>query len=167
MTMVRPRGRVRELTGFKVLLMLLAFFGTIAAMNAVMVHYAVSTFGGVETENAYTAGLHYQAAIEDAARQRQLGWNVTTEVKPLADGGTELKLRPVDASGRALAGIEVAATLRHLADRRLDESLVFVETAPGLYVASAMADRGLRELAIELRRDGEIQFRSLNRLVLH
>lgn len=162
----RTSGRVRELTGFKVLLMLLAFFGTIGTVNAVMVHYAVSTFGGVETENAYTAGLHYQAAIDGAARQGRLGWNVATELKPLADGGTELKLRPVDAAGKAVTGLDVGATLRHMADSRLDEPLVFIETAPGLYVATANAGRGLRELDIELRRNGDTLFRSLNRLVL-
>lgn len=165
-TMARGTGRVRELTGFKVLLMLLAFFGTIGAMNAVLVHYAVSTFGGVETENAYSAGVHYQATIEDAARQRRLGWNVATELKLLADGGIELTLRPVDAGSKALAGLGIAATLRHPADRRLDEPLLFIETAPGLYVATATADRGQRELEIELRRDGGTLFRSRNRLVL-
>ena len=36
----------RELTGFKVLMWLLAFFGAVGAINVVLVHYALSTFGG-------------------------------------------------------------------------------------------------------------------------
>ena len=55
-----PR-RPRELTGRAVLLILLAFFGVVIAVNLIMARYAVSTFAGVETESSYKAGLAFTA----------------------------------------------------------------------------------------------------------
>lgn len=156
----------RRLTGSKVLIWLLAFFGTIAAMNGVLVHYAVSTFGGVEVDKGYATGLRYQESIDAAVEQKARGWQVTTELTRHDGDLTEFQLRPVDAQGRALPALEVGATLRHPADRRLDQTLVFVETAPGLYVADAAVAPGLRQLELELRQDDRTLFRSENRLVL-
>ena len=45
-------GRPKEVTGRMVLACLLAFFAVVAGVNALMIRAAVSTFGGVETENA-------------------------------------------------------------------------------------------------------------------
>ena len=49
----------REVTGRMVLVCLVAFFAVVAGVNAVMIRAAVSTFGGVETESAYQAGLAF------------------------------------------------------------------------------------------------------------
>ena len=94
------------------------------------------------------------------------GWQVTTDLVRIGGGGAEFQLRPVDARGHALTALEVGATLRHPADRRLDQALIFVETAPGLYVATQTAPSGLWDLALELRRGGQVAFRSVNRMVL-
>jgi nitrogen fixation protein FixH len=45
----RAPRRPRKLTGRHVLLGLVAFFGVVFAVNAVLVRAAISTFGGVET----------------------------------------------------------------------------------------------------------------------
>jgi nitrogen fixation protein FixH len=156
----------RELTGFKVMMWLLAFFGAVGAINVVLVHYALSTFGGVEVANGYATGLRYQDRIDAAAEQKARGWQVTTDLVRIGGGGAEFQLRPVDARGHALTALEVGATLRHPADRRLDQALIFVETAPGLYVATQTAPSGLWDLALELRRGGQVAFRSVNRMVL-
>ena len=46
-----------RLTGRIVFVCLVLFFATIAAVNAIMIRAATVTFGGVETANAYQAGL--------------------------------------------------------------------------------------------------------------
>jgi nitrogen fixation protein FixH len=159
------RGR-RELTGFAVLLWLLAFFATVAAANATLVHYAVTTFGGVETDNAYAAGLKFQQDIQAAAAQEAAGWRVATELGRLDGAETEIRLHPVDSRGMALGGLGIDGRLQHPTDRRLDEALHFTETTPGLYIARATPAMGQWELVVELSQGGERRFRSENRIRL-
>lgn len=68
MTDVKP---VKELTGRKVLMILLAAFGTIFAVNMTLLYKAVSTFPGLEVKNSYVAS---QTFDDRAAAQRALGW---------------------------------------------------------------------------------------------
>ncbi|HMR34086.1 MAG TPA: FixH family protein [Geminicoccaceae bacterium] len=168
MTTMRDQAAAggREWTGLRVLLWLLGFFGVIMVANGAMVHYALSTFGGVETESAYAAGLRYQADIEAAARQAKLGWQISTEVRDLGEEARELGVRSLDAEGVPLRRLEIEAMLRHPIDSRLDHPLAFTETAPGLYVAEVDAAAGQWELDMALAQDGETRFRSENRLIL-
>ena len=62
-------AKSRELTGRAVLFWLLGFFAVTIGVNAVMVRVATKTFGGVETESSYKAGLVFKQDIEAAAQQ--------------------------------------------------------------------------------------------------
>ena len=46
-----------------VLLALLGFFGTVIAVNVVMMTLAISTMPGMETESPYKAGINYNTEI--------------------------------------------------------------------------------------------------------
>ena len=50
-------ARPRELTGRMVLIWLVAFFAVVAAVNAIMIDAAISTFAGLESDSPYQAGL--------------------------------------------------------------------------------------------------------------
>lgn len=160
------RARPKELTGRTVLIILLAFFATVMTANAMLVHYALSTLGGVDTPNAYKAGLAFESEIQAAARQQATRWQVAEHVERHDDGAIAITLRPLDEAGAALPGLTVAGVLRHPADARRDRPIVFSETSPGLYVASDAAAAGAWTLAVDLSKDGQRQFRSENRLVL-
>lgn len=69
----------KPLTGRKVFLMFLAFFGVIIAVNVTMAVQAISTFPGVEVANSYVASQSFDA---DRAAQERLGWTV----EPSYDG---------------------------------------------------------------------------------
>src|SRR5208337_3330910 len=71
------KSRRRELTGGKVLLWLVAFFGVVFAVNGVLVHAAISTFGGVETLSSYKAGLQFEQEAGLAQRQDAPHWQVS------------------------------------------------------------------------------------------
>ncbi len=77
-TSERPGGF--RVTGRMVLLTFIGFFVVVASVNAVMVTSAVRTFSGVETENAYKAGLAFNESIAAAGAQDALGWRV--EIAP-------------------------------------------------------------------------------------
>jgi nitrogen fixation protein FixH len=85
-----------ELTGRKVLMMFVGFFGVIITVNLVMAFFAVRTFSGLEIANSYDASQGYDAA-RDA--QMALGWDVTVEY---ADGEIAVILRDAETGGPAV-----------------------------------------------------------------
>lgn len=75
-------------TGRRILIGLGAFFLSVFAANGVMVYYALSTFDGVETDDAYRKGRAYNHVLEADAAQTALGWSTNIEIKSsvLAEG---------------------------------------------------------------------------------
>jgi nitrogen fixation protein FixH len=148
-----------------VLICLVAFFALVGAVNAVMIRAALSTFGGVDTESAYQAGLAFAQETAAAATQDALHWHVTAKVSADARA-TRIEVAADDAADRPLAGLQAAARLAHPADRRADHALALTEDAAGRFHGSSAPLSGQWELVIELSRGGERVFRSNNRIFL-
>jgi nitrogen fixation protein FixH len=155
----------RQLTGRMVLACLLTFFGIIFAMNVVLIRLAVSTFGGVETESSYKAGLAFAKDVAAAHAQDGRHWSVEANLRKMgADAQVVVTAR--DRDGRALTGLVPTARLSHPTDRRRDAELVLTETAPGRFAGTTSAPRGQWDLVIEFAREGEPLFRSKSRVTL-
>jgi nitrogen fixation protein FixH len=165
MTDVSAQNRSFEVTGRFVLLCVVGFFLTIAAVNGVMIRFAVATFGGVETESSYKAGLAFKAETAASAAQEQLGWKVDVRIVPRAEGA-RVHVGVRDAAGAPVPGLEIAVNAAHPADRRRDVPLPASEMTSGAFFASAPAGLGRRILTIEFARNGERVFRSVNRVAL-
>lgn len=159
------RHSAREITGRTVLVCLLAFFGVVGAVNGVMIGAALSTFGGVETESSYKAGLTFARDAAAAQAQDARHWRVEAKVEPAADM-TTIELVARDADGCALTGLEAAAVVLHPTDQRLDRTILMAEESAGHFSGRAALDAGQRDMVIELSRDGERLFRSKTRVVL-
>jgi nitrogen fixation protein FixH len=159
--------RPRELTGRMVLLCLVAFFGVVGAVNAVMVRAAVSTFGGVETESSYQAGFTFTRETAEARSQDALRWRVEAKLTPLGGGVTDLQVDARDAAGRPLRGILAMARLAHPADQRADLVFALQETQPGEFRGTADAAAGQWDLVLVLTHDNKPVFRSKNRVTVH
>lgn len=128
----------RRIRGHHVLMILVAFFATIATVDGFMIYRAVSTFGGVETPDAYRKGVAYNESIAKDAQQSVLGWK--DEIKVVgAPHRLQVALR--DKGESAVAGKRVVATVGRPATDRYDVTLTLAETAPGLYEA-AFPDAG-------------------------
>jgi nitrogen fixation protein FixH len=166
-TFERAGPRSRKLTGRTVLICLIAFFGVVAGVNAVMIRAAVSTFGGVETESAYRAGTAFARESADARAQDALHWDVRAELLPAAGGATRLEVVARDAAGRPLRGLAALARLAHPADRRADRIVALAEMQPGTFGGTVAAAPGQWDLVLELARDGTRLFRSRNRVQVH
>ncbi|HEY1361773.1 MAG TPA: FixH family protein [Xanthobacteraceae bacterium] len=165
-TRLRPAARrPRELTGRMVLVWLLAFFAVVAGANAVMIKLAVSSFGGVDIDNAYRAGLAFTREIAAVEAQDARRWQVTAGVAPEA-GATRIEVTARDAAARPLAGLAATARLTHPTDRRLDRVVPLREEAPGQYRGTTAPAAGQWTLDIELLREGTALFRSRNRVFL-
>jgi nitrogen fixation protein FixH len=155
----------RQVTGRMVLACLIGFFAVIAGVNAVMIRAAVSTFGGVETGNAYQAGVAFASEIAAAEAQDALRWAVRAKVSAAA-GATDIDVTAVDAAGRPITGLTATARLVHPADKRADHVVVLGEDAPGVFKGRTDAVAGQWALVIELARDGTRMFRSSNRVFI-
>lgn len=161
-----PASAPRQLTGRAVLLILLAFFGVVIAVNVIMARYAVSTFAGVETESSYKAGLAFEA--EHAAAERQMGrhWNVSVNLASPGGEAREVVVRVLDASGQPLSALVADGRFSHPTDARRDVDLDLVPLGDGRYRARAAAGPGQWDLVIDFAQGGERLFRSKNRVQL-
>ena len=148
-----------------ILLTLLAFFGVVFAVNGVLIHEALSTFGGVDTESAYQAGRMFEQDVAMAKAQDARQWHVDAKMTPSPDGA-RLDVTARDATGAPLRGIDASAVFQRPTDRRLDRPVVVAEDAPGRFHGSADIAPGQWDLVIELSRQGEQLFRSKNRIVV-
>jgi len=162
------RGRTpRVVTGRTVLVCLLAFFAVVAGVNGVMIRAAVSTFGGVETESSYKAGLAFAREAAEAREQDALHWRVDAKLLELAHGEKRLLVEARDAAGRPLHGLSAFARLVHPVNRQADRVVALQETQAGQFGGTADAPAGQWDLILELSRDGSRVFRSRNRIATH
>lgn len=167
MTELRASGgkRRKEVTGWTVFVCLVAFFAVVAGVNAIMIRAAISTFGGVETESSYKAGLAFSREVAAARAQDSRHWDVRAVVTPRSDG-QRIEVTARDADGRPLAGLTALARFNHPADRRADMVLDMHEVVSGRFAGRAEPAAGQWDLVIELLRDGERVFRSRSRVVI-
>lgn len=155
------------LRGWMVLTLLLNFFGVVAGVNAVMIHYAVSTFRGEQEASPYEHGLAFNKDIEAAREQEALGWKVSASVSRNAGGAALVEVVVTDAAQSPVTGLAFSGELDSPADKKLDKHLMLAEAAPGVYSGSVASNAGQWDLLLEARRDGAPMFRSKNRVLLH
>ena len=156
----------RKITGRAVFLALLAFFGVVTAVNAVMIRAATSTFGGVETESAYRVGLAFNRELAAVAEQDARHWTVDAELQRIAPGQAELAVRIRDAGKNPVVGLSLAGRLTHPVDARRDHRVELTAGAGGAFKGEIDADPGQWDLHIVASRDGDVVFRSKSRLTL-
>lgn len=126
----------RRLTGRTVLLLLLGFFGVVAAANAVFITLAVRTFTGLAVESPYQRGLAYNEELAAAAAQRARGWRTTLQFEPRQDGEAALAVAIRDAAGAPVVDLDVQAELRRPASQGHDVAAQLAPRADGSYGAT-------------------------------
>ena len=127
---------IRRITGRHVLLGLFGFFGVMFAVNGVMVYFALTTFSGLETRDAYRSGLDYNSTIAKAEDQRRRGWKTTID---LAETRDAIDLTILDRHGSAVRALALVGRIGRPASEIHDRDLAFREVAPGRYRAAFAA----------------------------
>ena len=158
-----PRGP-RELTGRAVLLILLAFFGVVIAVNVIMAHFAVSTFAGVETASSYKAGLAFSAEHRAAEAQVARHWSVNVELASPGNEARVVTIRVLDLAGAPLSQLTPDGRFAHPTDARHDVDLDLKPIGDGRYRATAVAGPGPGGLGIDFAQGGGRQVRSQKRV---
>ena len=139
----------RQFTGRHMLIIMLAFFGVVVAVNFVMAGFAVSTFGGRVVDNSYVASQKYNDWLAEARAQRAAGWS-----GELTLDAQRRPLLVASLGGGSLAGAKVSAVAQHPVGREADVPLSFDEVSPGVYRADAALPAGRWNLHVTAARDG-------------
>ena len=147
--------RARQLTGRHVLFILLVGFGIVFAVNGVMAWFAIDTFPGLVSKDAYREGLEYNRTLEARREQAKLGWQVDVAVAGTGNARA-VTARFRDRDGHPIGGLKVNAALVRPVAAGNDRRAVLDETAPGDYRAEiVLPSLGNWLLDVEaVRRDG-------------
>lgn len=158
----------KPLTGTKVLVILVAFFGVVFGVNGIMMKLAIATLPGTEVDSPYAAGLTYEKEINAAHDQAARKWQVNANIRRGADGAATLQVEARDASGQPVTGLKFKGTLERPTDKRADTSVELTEVGIGIYRGNAAAvAAGQWDLVLEGDARGERMFLSKNRVILN
>jgi nitrogen fixation protein FixH len=164
--MSASRRQARELTGRAVLFWLIGFFAIVFAVNGVLVQAATSTFGGLETQSSYQAGLMFEQEVAKAERQQALQWRVDGTLARGRAGQAVLDVGVRDAHGAPVTGLTADARLAHPADERLDHVIHLGRIGAGSFRVQDRASPGQWELIVDFYRGQARVFRSRSRVTL-
>jgi nitrogen fixation protein FixH len=129
-------------TGRHMTAILVGFFGVVIAVNLLMASFATSTFGGIVVENSYVASQQFNGWLDDARRQRALGWDAVTTWRP--DDRLAVQLSGVPAGAR------VAAFAHHPLGRLPDRAIAFEPNGDNRFLSTSELPAGRWLLRLEV-----------------
>ena len=120
-------------TGKRILIWFVGFFLVVFSANGIMTYFALKTWTGVETENAYVKGLNYNQELDKANAQQQSGWNIDISGTPkITEGRFEITLtRPKES----LPPSEVTATFIRAVTEGYDQQIPLSHNGGDVYGA--------------------------------
>lgn len=136
----------KPFTGRRMFAILVAFFGTVIAVNFAMASYASSTFGGIVVENSYVASQEFNRWLDEADAEKALGWRATSAWR--RDGRLAVTLAGPPADAR------LTAVARHPLGRTADRALAFDAAGPDTWVSREALPRGRWTLRLTVAADG-------------
>jgi nitrogen fixation protein FixH len=162
------RASPKPLTGTKVFLMLLAFFGVVIGVNVIMMQLAIETLPGTEVDSAYSASLGYEKEIAAARNQEGRHWQVDAHLERDANGSAVLRIEARDRDGRPVTGLKFTGRFERPADKRADLTVALAEVGIGVYRGSAQqVASGQWDLVLEADGAAGRLFLSKNRVVMN
>lgn len=157
----------KPVTGRAVLCWLLAFFGVVIGVNAVMMALAISTMPGLETEKPYQAGIGYNAEIAAARAQEARRWKIVSHIDRNADGHVFVKVDARERDDTPLTRLGLTLRFARPTDQRSDRIIALKEHESGSYSGEAAdVSSGVWDVELEADRGPERMFRSRNRVTL-
>ncbi|MDA8637018.1 FixH family protein [Rhodospirillales bacterium] len=132
MTMAVAR-EPKKITGKKVLIWMIAFFGVIIAVNSVFMFFAINTWPGLTTEDSYKKGVNFNQTLEAAARQSALGWLSKVEIGDGTDTDKAVIIRMTGQANTPLSGLVVTASVERAVGTHNTQIISMSETSPGVY----------------------------------
>jgi len=147
------------ITGWHVLIGVVAFFAVVIGVDTVFMVQAYRTFSGEVASNPYEAGLAFNKTLAQRRREAALGW--TASVEKAEDDMVVVRL--VDRAGAPLDRLSLTGVLERPATETGRQALDFRPLGDGRYQARARLD-GAWDLRATAR-DGRDVFELETRLL--
>jgi nitrogen fixation protein FixH len=161
--MSRVRLRTRPLNGRTVLLLFVAFFAVVFAVDGVFAYFAITSWPGVARKDAYQAGLRYNETLEEARRQAALGWQSGIAV----DSEGTIVVMIADADGKAIEGLDVSVTMARAVSETRDMIIALDPSGDGGYAGMVMPPlAGLWHATVVARDADGNRFRMTHEIVV-
>ncbi len=125
-----------ELTGRHILIILVAFFGIILAVNIDLVIKAETTFSGEDEHNPYLQGLDFNDTLARRAEQARLGWQAGIIATRGAGNAITVQVDVQQKDGTPPPGLTLEGLLRHPSDAERDQALTFQSSGNGRFLAT-------------------------------
>lgn len=135
--------------------MFVGAFAVVAAVNGVMIAFALDTFSGVTTEQAYEEGLAYNKTLAAARAQEKLGWKCAIDLDARSRHDARLAASLSDRSGAPVTGAEITAHFVRPTHDGFDSQVRLSETGIGHYEAqTSLALAGQWDVVVTASHDG-------------
>ena len=126
-----------EFTGRHMLIIMVAFFGLVIAVNIFLAVKSIETFSGLVVNNSYVASQTFDKDTD------KLAADAAKDVHPdlsFANGLVHLKLAA--AAGQPIAAHNLHLTLGHAVSASTDQALAFTSLSAGEFEAKANLNGG-------------------------
>ncbi len=159
--MMTQGNKAREFTGRHMLAVMMAFFGTIIAVNAFMATMASRSWTGLVVKNTYVASQQFNERAAQGRAQAALGWNGTLSIGPAG-----VSYRLTDASGSPVAMKAVAAKFRRPAYEAEDQTLTLKPVAGDGFASPEIMRDGIWIVEVDADVGTASPYREVRRLVI-
>ncbi|MFB2549922.1 FixH family protein [Ensifer soli] len=128
--MTRSVPPAAPFTGRHMLMIMIAFFGVVIAVNLTMARLAGMTWSGLVVANSYVAGQSFDEKMRRAHAQIALDWTGRLEL-----GGDRIGYGLSDRDGRPVPLLGVSMTFRHPAFEAADWQVTLSPVGAGRFEA--------------------------------
>lgn len=111
-------------------------FGVVVVANLGLILFALNSWTGLETDQAYQKGLAYNQTLAAATAQAARGWTTTLGFEPSGPLSGRLAVSFEDSSGRPVTGLSVTAWLIRPTQEGFDQQVRLRAEAAGRYAAA-------------------------------
>ena len=108
-------------------------FGVVLLANGLLAWFALESWSGLTTDNAYERGLAWNQVLEEAGAQRVMGWTVELDVEPAAGNASRITVAMRDRLDAPLEGARVTALFSRPVVEGLDSTVALEALGEGRY----------------------------------
>lgn len=156
---IRTEGR--PFTGRHMVLVMLAFFGTIISVNLIMASFARSSWTGLVVQNSYVASQQFNEKMAESRALAKLGWRGVLETE---SGRVVYRLNGRD--GRPVAATGGKAIFRHPAAEGADWSAGLKPVEAGVLAADVDVADGVWAVELEVEAGLDRPYRQMIRVLV-
>ena len=157
----------KPLTGRGVFYWLAGFFAVIFAVNIFFAFVALDTWSGLESKDAYSAGLGFNKTLDARQEQRSRGWAGAVRAVPKTDGSHELVAEFKDKRGEPLSSLVVMADVIRPTHAGYDRRVEMTPVGNGAYSAVLKLPLdGIWDVHLNAESAGDAEFYGKSRIYI-